>query len=128
MVLLVRTCLGALWLPLGLTLVFVAGDFPTGVIDQLALALTLWFFLMWLLGLPLALAVLLIYQRSRMLAWATALICAPVSIFFYYLSVPLPSFLNTLFGAVLAWLALAMLYLALLTGKAAQALWRSGRA
>ena len=128
MLLLVRTCLGALWLPLGLTLVFIAGDFPTGVNGQLALALLLWFPLMWLLGLPLTLAVLLMYRRSRVLAWVTALICAPVSIFFYYLSVPLPSFLNTLFGAALAWFALALLHLALLSGKAARALRRSGGA
>lgn len=123
MLLLARTCLGALWLPIGLILVFIANAIaPAGD------ALLLWFPLMWLLGLPLALAVLLMHRRSRVLAWATALICAPVSIFFYYLSVPLPSFLNTLFGAALAWLALTLPHLALLSGKAARALRRSGGA
>ena len=74
-----------------------------------------WLPLMWVLGMPLAIAVQLIYRvsgasrRSAILAFAVAAIAAPISVYAYFLSVPLPSFLNTLFGAALAWLALALM-------------------
>ena len=74
-----------------------------------------WLPLMWVLGMPLTIAVQLIYRvsgasrRSGILAFGVAAIAAPISVYAFFLSVPLPSFLNTLFGAALAWLALALL-------------------
>ena len=86
--------------------------------DRWRLVLTMivyWLPLIWVLGMPLTIAVQLIYhvsgasRRSGILAFAVAVIAAPISVYAYFLSVPLPSFLNTLFGAALAWLALALL-------------------
>ena len=76
-----------------------------------------WFPLMWLLGMPLTLAVQLIHRRSRILAFAVAAICAPISVTAYFLSVPLPSFANSLFGAALAWLVVILLFLAILISQ-----------
>ena len=92
------------------------GDFSFGIYDDRPLELivgliTFLFPLMWLLGIPLTVAVLLLYRRSRLLAVAVAAFCAPISVTAFFLSVPLPSFLNTLFGATLAWTVLALLYL-----------------
>ena len=105
--LLVRTLVGAFWLPLAVLAVFMVGDYSMGPVAIGLGQLLPFVVLMWLLGIPLALAVLLIHRRKPGLAWVTALICAPLSVFAFYLSVPLPSFLNTLFGAALGWIVLA---------------------
>lgn len=112
----IRTSLWSLWLPIGIEVVFALGDFSYGIYDDRPLEnfislITFLFPLMWLLGMPLTLAVQLIHRRSRTLAFAVAAICAPLSVAAFFLSVPLPSFLNTLFGAALAWLMLGLLYL-----------------
>lgn len=104
------------WLPVSILIVFTVGDFSFGIYDdrplELIVGLTTFLFpLMWLLGIPLTVAVLLLYRRSRLLAVAVAALCAPISVTAFFLSVPLPSFLNTLFGAALAWTVLALLYL-----------------
>ena len=113
--LIVQTMLWSLWLPISIEIVFAVGDFSYGVNDHnplgLLFAMAQLLPLMWLLGVPLTLAVLLLYRRSRELACAVALFSAPLSVVAFFLSVPLPSFLNTLFGAALAWLALSALYL-----------------
>ena len=118
--LIVRTVLCSLWLPIGIAVVSAVGDFSYGSYNDRPLALFLttivyWLPLMWLLGMPLTIAVQLIYRvsganrRSGILSFAVAAITAPISVYAYFLSVPLPSFLNTLFGAALAWLAFALL-------------------
>ena len=66
------------------------------------------FLFMWLFGIPLTSAVLLLHARSQALAWGVALVCAPLSVGAFFLSVPLPSFANTLLGAVPAWLVVAV--------------------
>ena len=115
-----RTALWSLWLPVSIAAVFAVGDFSYGIYDDRPLELFLtmivyWLPLMWVLGMPLIVAVQLIYRvsganrRSGIFAVAVTAIAAPISVYAYFLSVPLPSFLNTLFGAALAWLALALL-------------------
>ena len=115
-----RTALWSLWLPVSIATVFTVGDFSYGIYDDRPLEhfltmIVYWLPLMWVLGMPLTIAVQLIYRvsgasrRSGILAFAVAVIAAPISVYAYFLSVPLPSFLNTLFGAALAWLALALL-------------------
>ena len=111
-----RICLLSIWLPVSILIVFSVGDFSFGIYDDRPLELivgliTFLFPLMWLLGIPLTVAVLLLYRRSRLLAVAVAALCAPISVTAFFLSVPLPSFLNTLLGAALAWMAVALLYL-----------------
>ena len=111
-----RTCLWSLWLPVSITIVFALGDFSFGIYDERPLellpwAIGSWLPIMWLLGMPLTLAVQLLHRRSRIPALAVATICAPISVNAYFLSVPLPSFLNTLFGAVLAWVVVVTLFL-----------------
>ena len=124
----VRTLLWSLWLPVGIAVVLAVGDFSYGIYDERPLELLVgaivfwfplmwllfWFPLMWLLGMPLTLAVQLIHRRSPILALAVAAMCAPISVIAYFLSVPLPSFLNSLFGAALGWLVVVSLYLAIL--------------
>lgn len=118
--LIARTALWSLWLPFSIAVVFAIGNFSYGIYDDRPLVLFLttivyWLPLMWVLGMPLTIAVQLIYRisgasrRSGIMAFAVAAIAAPISVYAYLLSVPLPSFLNTLFGAALAWLALALL-------------------
>lgn len=118
--LIARTALWSLWLPFSIAVVFAVGNFSYGIYDDRPLVLFLttivyWLPLMWVLGMPLTIAVQLIYRisgasrRSGIMAFAVAAIAAPISVYAYFLSVPLPSFLNTLFGAALAWLALALL-------------------
>ena len=118
--LIARTALWSLWLPFGIAVVFAIGNFSYGIYDDRPLVLFLttivyWLPLMWVLGMPLTIAVQLIYRisdasrRSGIMAFAVAAIAAPISVYAHFLSVPLPSFLNTLFGAALAWLALALL-------------------
>ena len=118
--LITRTALWSLWLPVSIAAVFAVGDFSYGIYDNRPLELVLtmivnWLPLMWVLGMPLTVAVQLIYRvsganrRSGIFAFAVAAITAPISVYAYFLSVPLPSFLNTLFGAALAWLAFALL-------------------
>ena len=116
--LIIRTCLWSWWLPVSIGVVFAAGDFSFGIHDDRPLEnfvrmIVFLFPLMWLLGMPLTLAVQLIHRRSRMLAFAVAAVCAPLSVWAFFLSVPLPSFLNTLFGAALAWLVLLLLWLSI---------------
>ena len=118
----VRTLIGSLWLPVSILIVFAFGDFSFGIYDgrplQIFVSLIVYMFpLMWVLGMPLTVAVQLIHRRSRVLGIATAAVSAPVSVTAYFLSVPLPSFLNTLFGAALAWLVLLFVYLAFLLGR-----------
>ena len=108
-----RTFVWSLWLPVSLEVVFALGDFSFGIYDDRPLQLftsgMLSFFpLMWVLGMPLTLAVLPIARRSRAVAVAVAAVCGPISIFAFSLSVPLPSFLNTLLGAVPAWLVVLL--------------------
>ena len=105
-----------MWLPIGIAIVFWFGDFSFGIYDQrpmarLLSAMLFLFPLMWLLGVPLTLAVILIHRRSRAWAFAVALFSVPISVYAYFLSVPLPGFLNTLFGAAVAWLVLLSMYL-----------------
>jgi len=118
--LIARTVLCSFWLPVCIAVVFAVGDFSYGIYDDRPLEFFLtmifyWLPLMWVLGMPLIVAVQLIYRvsganrRSGIFAFAVTAIAAPVSVYAYFLSVPLPSFLNTLFGAALAWLALALL-------------------
>ena len=118
--LIARTVLWSLWLPVSVEVVFAVGDFSYGIYDDRPLEFFLtiivyWLPLMWVLGMPLTIAVQLIYRvsgasrGSGILAFAVAAITAPISVYAYFLSVPLPSFLNTLFGAALAWLAAALL-------------------
>ena len=114
--LIIRTCLWSWWLPVGIGVVFAAGDFSFGIYDDRPLEnfvrmIVFLFPLMWLLGIPLTLAVQLIHRRSRMLAFAVAAVCAPLSVWAFFLSVPLPTFPITLFGAALAWLVLLLLWL-----------------
>ena len=107
-----RTFVWSLWLPVSLEVVFALGDFSFGIYDdrplQLFTGMLFFFPLMWVLGMPLTLAVLLIARRSRPVAVAVAAVCGPISIVAFYLSVPLPSFLNTLLGAVPAWLVVLL--------------------
>ncbi len=107
-----RTFVWSLWLPVSLEVVFALGDFSFGIYDdqplQLFTGMLMSFPLMWVLGMPLTLAVLLIARRSRPLAVAVAAVCGPISVVAFYLSVPLPSFLNTLLGAVPAWLVVLL--------------------
>ena len=109
----------SLWLPISIEIVFAFIDVSYGIYDgrpmeRFISSLLFVYPLMWVLGMPLTIAVQLIHRRSRILAFAVAAICAPISLMAYYLSVPLPSFLNTQFGAALAWLVVLMLYLAIL--------------
>ena len=109
----------SLWLPISIEIVFAFVDVSYGIYDgrpmeRFISSLLFFYTLMWVLGMPLTIAVQLIHRRSRILAFAVAAICAPISLMAYYLSVPLPSFLNTLFGAALAWLVVLMLNLAIL--------------
>ncbi|WP_446831516.1 hypothetical protein [Candidatus Foliamicus sp.] len=131
-----RTLVGALWLPLALAVVLTLFSVLSGGIrypGPFFLVRMLWSHmgLLWLLGIPLALAFLLIRRRDPELAGATAVICVPVSLFFWLLDQPLPHPLNTLFGAALGWIVLALLYLtnilrylARLPGRLAQRLRR----
>ena len=117
-----RTFVWSLWLPISLAVVFSVGDFSYGIYDErrfelFTSALLSWFPLMWLLGMPLTLAVQIIHRRSRILAFAVAAICTPISVTAYFLSVPLPSFANSLFGAALAWLVVILLFPAILISR-----------
>ena len=108
-----RTFVWSLWLPWSLALWFALGDFSFGIYDNRPLQLFTsgmlsLFPLMWVLGMPFTLAVLLIARRSRPVAVAVAAVCGPILIVAFYLSVPLPSFLNTLLGAVPAWLVVLL--------------------
>ena len=117
-----RVILWSLWLPVSILVVFAVGDFSFGVYDERPFALListifLWLPLMWLLGVPLTVAVQLTHRRSRILAVGVAAFCAPISVAAYILSVPLPSFLNSLLGALLAWLVVLSLYFVVLFSK-----------
>ena len=117
-----RTILWSLWLPISILVVFAVGDFSFGIYDDRPFALLtstvfLWFPLMWLLGVPLTVALQMIHCRSRILAFAVAMLCAPISVAAYFLSVPMPSFLNSLFGALLAWLVVGLMYSVALISK-----------
>ncbi|MDE0002763.1 MAG: hypothetical protein OXQ29_08720, partial [Rhodospirillaceae bacterium] len=94
-----RTVLCSFWLPVCIAAVFAVGDFSYGIYDDRPLEhfLTMvvyWLPLMWALGMPLTIAVQLIYhvsgasRRSGILAFAVAVIAAPISVYAYFLSVP----------------------------------------
>ncbi len=109
----------SLWLPISIEIAFAFVDVSYGIYDgrpmERFISSLLYFYpLMWVLGMPLTIAVQLIHRHSRILAYVIAAICVPISLFAFYLSVPLPSFLNSLFGAALAWLVVLILYLAML--------------
>ena len=102
----------SLWLPVCILVVFALGDFSFGIYDDRPIeSLLSIFMLMWPFGIPLALAVQLIYRRSRILAFVVAAVCAPISVTAYFLGLPLPSFANSLLGALLAWFVLVVFYL-----------------
>ena len=107
-----KTLLGACWLPVCVGVVFAVGDFdfgPTGRSPWTAFVdIGL---LMWLFGLPLAFAVRVLRRHSAPLAWSVAVTGAPLSVWMFCLSVPLPSFLNATVPGLLAlllagWVAL----------------------
>ena len=103
-----KTLLCSAWLPAGIAVAFVAGDFDTGPSTDSPLALVHTFLLMsllmWPLGIPLAFAVRTLLRYSKPLAWCVAAAGAPLSVWMFFLSVPLPSFANATVVGLLAWL------------------------
>ena len=107
-----KTLLGACWLPVCLAAVFAAGDFDFGPASRPSwMAVAGLGLLMWLFGLPLALSVRVLRRHSAALAWSVAVTGMPLSVWLFFLSVPLPSFLNATVPGLLAlllagWVAL----------------------
>ena len=108
-----KTLLSAAWLPVCIAVVFAVGDFDFGP-DGLPRWTTLaaFFVLMWLFGMPLAFAVRTLLQHSVPLAYGVAVVGAPLSAWMFFLSVPLPSFLNASLVGLLAWLVAGCIALA----------------
>ena len=108
-----KTLLGAAWLPVCIAVVFAVGDFdfgPDGLPHWMTLAA--FFLLMWLFGMPLAFAVRTLLRHSVALAYGVAVVGAPLSVWMFFLSVPLPSFLNASLVGLLAWLVAGCIALA----------------
>ena len=99
-----KTLLCSAWLPAGIAVAFVAGDFDTGPATGSPLVLVGASLLMWSLGIPLAFSVRTLLRHSKPLAWCVAAVGAPLSVWMFFLSVPLPSFANATVVGLLAWL------------------------
>ena len=108
-----RALLCAGWLPFGIAVVFAVGGFDAKPAELPPWPIFIAFFaLMWLFGIPLAFAVRALLRHSQLLGWCVAIAGVSLSLWMFFLSVPLPSFVNAAVPGVLAWLAAGCVALA----------------